>query len=190
MLIEGIYLDGKTSKRHMARLEVNNDHRITHIHLPEQQVLSFEYQNYVVESRLGNTSREILFDDEQLFICDNHDLVFIDTKKQITDSFKNCSFIKINKVEYANSIEYINKNEWTKKKIIQTVGSDGCRLGDEHYTVEKVEIKDLCGAGDTFIASLSVKFLKTRNIYQSMIFANECATKVVQSKGVNIINEF
>ena len=98
--------------------------------------------------------------------------------------------IKINKVEYANSIDYISNNEWTNKKIIQTIGSDGCRLGDEHYTVEKVEIKDLCGAGDTFVASLCVKYLKTRDIRQSMIFANECATKVVQAKGVNTINEF
>ncbi|MCW8834140.1 MAG: M48 family metallopeptidase [Colwellia sp.] len=74
MLIEGIYLDGKTSKRHTARLEVNNDHRVTHIHLAEQQqILSFEHQHYVVESRLGNTPREISFDDDQLFVCDNHD---------------------------------------------------------------------------------------------------------------------
>lgn len=74
MLIEGIYLDGITSKRHLARLEVNNDHKITHVHLVEQQQsLSFEHQHYVVESRLGNTPREILFDDAQLFVCDNVD---------------------------------------------------------------------------------------------------------------------
>lgn len=74
MYIDGIYLDGKTSKRHNARLEVNKDHKITHIHLIEQQeVLSFENQNYVVEARLGSTPREISFDDSQLFVCENHD---------------------------------------------------------------------------------------------------------------------
>jgi Zn-dependent protease with chaperone function len=74
MLIEGTYLDGKTSKRHTACLEVNNDHKITAIHLTEQQtILSFKHQFYDVESRLGNTPREIIFDDEQLFVCDNHD---------------------------------------------------------------------------------------------------------------------
>jgi Zn-dependent protease with chaperone function len=74
MLIDGIYLDGKTSKRHVARLEVNSDHKITKIHLTElQQVLSFEHQQYRIESRLGNTPREILFDGAQLFVCDNHD---------------------------------------------------------------------------------------------------------------------
>jgi len=74
MFIDGIYLDGKTSKRHIARLEVNNDHKITHIHLPEQQkVLAFEQQHYKVETRLGNTPREVSFNNGQLFVCDNHD---------------------------------------------------------------------------------------------------------------------
>lgn len=74
MLIDGIYLDGKTSKRHSARLEVNSEHKITRLHLTElQDILSFEYQPYVVESRLGNTPREITFNDDQLFVCDNHD---------------------------------------------------------------------------------------------------------------------
>ncbi len=73
MYIDGVYLDGKTSKRHIARLEVNPNHQITHIHLPEEQeVLSFEQQHYKVETRLGNTPREITFDDSQLFVCDNH----------------------------------------------------------------------------------------------------------------------
>ena len=74
MFIDGIYLDGKTSKRHIARLEVNSDHKITRIHLATQrEILSFEQQHYKVETRLGNTPREISFDDAQLFVCDNHD---------------------------------------------------------------------------------------------------------------------
>jgi sugar/nucleoside kinase (ribokinase family) len=57
------------------------------------------------------------------------------------------------------------------------------------YPVSKVEIKDLCGAGDTFIAALCVKYLKTGNIDSAIEFANECATEVVQLKGVNTVNE-
>ena len=74
MLIKGIYLDGKTAKRQRARLEINNDHKITHIYLTEpQETLSFERQYYAIEPRLGNTSREISFDDDQLFVCDHCD---------------------------------------------------------------------------------------------------------------------
>mgnify|MGYP003134948079 FL=1 len=176
-------------------VDENTNHLFLRVDSGEEKIervrgLTKDFLNQFELVIISDYNKGFLLEEDIKFICDNHDLVFIDTKKQITDSFKNCSFIKINKVEYANSIDYINNNEWTNKKIIQTVGSDGCRLGDNHYTVEKVEIKDLCGAGDTFIASLCVKYLKTRDIQQSMIFANECATKVVQAKGVNTINEF
>jgi sugar/nucleoside kinase (ribokinase family) len=50
-----------------------------------------------------------------------------------------------------------------------------------------VEVKDVSGAGDTFISGLCCEFLKTRDIKKSIIFANECATKVVQKRGVSTI---
>lgn len=124
------------------------------------------------------------------FICDNHDCVFIDTKKKINDFCKNATFIKINTIEYNNSLEYIKNNKWTDEKIIQTLGSGGCKIGNKIYPVDKVEIKDVCGAGDTFLASLSVKYVQTGNIEESIKFANECATVVVQLKGVNTVGKF
>ena len=66
----------------------------------------------------------------------------------------------------------------------------GCKLGDKHFPVEKVEIKDPCGAGDTFLAALCVNFIKTKNIEKAIDYANECATIVVQKKGVTTVNEF
>ena len=124
------------------------------------------------------------------FICNNHECVFIDTKKKINDFCKNATFIKINTIEYNNSLDYIEKNKWTNKKIIQTLGSSGCKIGNKTYPVDKVEIKDVCGAGDTFLASLSVKYVQTGNIEESIEFANECATVVVQLKGVNTVGKF
>ena len=50
-----------------------------------------------------------------------------------------------------------------------------------------VEIKDSTGAGDTFLAALVFKYLIDKNIYDAINFANECATLVVQQKGVNTI---
>ena len=50
--------------------------------------------------------------------------------------------------------------------------------------VDVVEIKDMTGAGDTFMACLVVKYLQTDNIETAITFANECATTVVQHKGV------
>ena len=102
---------------------------------------------------------------------------------------RNCKYIKINKNEYIRSKEFIDSSSWASDKTIVTLGSKGCRLKDKIYSVEKVEIKDLCGAGDTFMASLCVKYVETSDIEKSLVFANECATQVVQLKGVNVINE-
>jgi bifunctional ADP-heptose synthase (sugar kinase/adenylyltransferase) len=123
------------------------------------------------------------------FICDSHDNVFIDTKKPIGEYCRNCKYIKINKNEYVRSKNFIDNSSWAFDKTIVTLGSKGCRLKDKTYSVEKVEIKDLCGAGDTFVAALCVEYVKTSDIERSMVFANKCATQVVQLKGVNVVNE-
>jgi D-beta-D-heptose 7-phosphate kinase/D-beta-D-heptose 1-phosphate adenosyltransferase len=139
---------------------------------------------------ISDYNKGFLLKKDIKFICDNHKNVFIDTKKKINNFCRNAKFIKINSIEYNNSLEYIEANEWTKSKIIQTCGSEGCKLADKTYPVEKVEIKDVCGAGDTFLASLCVKFQQTGDIEQSIRFANECASIVVQLKGVNTVGKF
>ena len=48
-------------------------------------------------------------------------------------------------------------------------------------------VKDVSGAGDTFLAALVVEYLKTNDIKSAITFANECATKVVQKRGVAVI---
>ena len=55
------------------------------------------------------------------------------------------------------------------------------------YPVKSVEIKDVSGAGDTFIAGLAVKYLQTQDMDQAITFANDCATNVVQRRGVNTL---
>ena len=67
------------------------------------------------------------------------------------------------------------------------MGSKGCRYQDQHYPVEKVEIKDLSGAGDSFLAGLVCEYLKDRDVGKSIEFANRCATRVVQQKGVSTL---
>jgi D-beta-D-heptose 7-phosphate kinase/D-beta-D-heptose 1-phosphate adenosyltransferase len=71
--------------------------------------------------------------------------------------------------------------------LIITQGKKGCIYRGVNYSVDPVEVKDVSGAGDTFISGLCCEFLKTRDIKKSIIFANECATKVVQKRGVSTI---
>ena len=46
------------------------------------------------------------------------------------------------------------------------------------------ETIDVSGAGDTFTASFTVKYLETKNIEKSIIYANQMASIVVSKRGV------
>jgi len=118
-------------------------------------------------------------------ICSKHSNVFIDTKKILGSWAEKARFIKINDFEYKNSENYIT--ETLSNKIIHTVGSDGCEFCGVNYPVDKVEVKDVSGAGDTFMAGLVVKYFETKDIEESIKFANKCASKVVRQKGVTVI---
>jgi len=121
------------------------------------------------------------------YICDNHDMVFIDTKKILGDYCLNAKIIKINETEYKNNVSaYIDTDKFNNKLIV-TLGNKGCRFMGSVYSVDNVDIKDMTGAGDTFIATLAVKYLETNDIIESIKFANDCSTIVVQHKGVNKI---
>ena len=139
---------------------------------------------------VSDYNKGFLLETDIEFICQNHNLVFIDTKKKIGDYCKDCTFIKINKNEYEASKDFIDSADWCHDKLIITLSEEGCLHRSKKYPVEKVEIKDLCGAGDTFLASLCAKYIKNHDIEASINYANECATKVVQMKGVNTVNEF
>ena len=58
---------------------------------------------------------------------------------------------------------------------------------DKVYPVDKTEVKDLSGAGDTFLAALVAEYTKSEDMELAIKFANKCATKVVKKKGVNTV---
>ena len=117
-------------------------------------------------------------------ISKNHQLTFLDTKKPIGKWCEDISFIKINNFELSKAEEITEK---LNSKLIVTLGGDGAKHKNKIYPVPKVEIKDLSGAGDTFISGLTTKFVETKNIDIAIKFANECATKVVQKAGVSVV---
>ena len=70
-------------------------------------------------------------------------------------------------------------------KLIVTMSERGAMYNGKTFPVNNdIEVRDLSGAGDTFMASLVVSYLKTFDIDRSIEFANETATLVVQKKGV------
>lgn len=134
---------------------------------------------------ISDYNKGFLTEEDIEYICSNHNNVFIDTKKILGDWVSKAKYIKINDYEYSNSENFITDE--MSSKIIHTMGGLGCEYQGKRYPTKKVEVKDLSGAGDTFMASLVVKFVETDDIIQSIKYANQCASKVVTQKGVSVI---
>lgn len=120
------------------------------------------------------------------YICNNHSYVFLDTKKILGDWAKFAKYIKINNYEYEASKKYID--DILHESLIITLGSQGCQHKNNIYPVPEVDVKDTCGAGDTFIAALVCDYMFSNNIEHSIQFANKCATQVIQKRGTGKTN--
>tara|TARA_R110000851_G_scaffold124391_1_gene254604 strand:- start:620 stop:1420 length:801 start_codon:yes stop_codon:yes gene_type:complete len=117
------------------------------------------------------------------FCCENNPNVFIDTKKVLGDFCKKAKIIKINEPEYNDLKGKIKEEDW-EEKLIVTLGKNGCRWKGAVYLADQVEVFDLCGAGDSFLAALVFHYLETGCIMESIFFANDMASQVVQKRGV------
>jgi bifunctional ADP-heptose synthase (sugar kinase/adenylyltransferase) len=135
---------------------------------------------------ISDYDKGFLEEEDIDFICKNNFNVFIDTKKILGGWCKNASFIKINHVEYQRT-EYTIQELGIKDKMIITLSSKGCQHKDKVYPVEKVQIRDVSGAGDTFLSGLVSEFILTKDIEKAIRFAQQCATIVVQKPGVSTI---
>lgn len=118
-------------------------------------------------------------------ISKNHTNVFLDTKKVLGAWTKYVKFIKINDHEFARSKSVITSE--MAGKIIQTSGADGCYYLGENFPVERGDVIDVSGAGDSFLAGLVIEYSKNEDIRAAIKFANKCASKVVKHRGVSVI---
>ena len=137
---------------------------------------------------ISDYNKGFLHVDDIQYICEKYKDVFIDTKKEINDWIMNVKFIKINSIEYNNNVKYIKKNNhWLNDKLIVTRGKYGCEFNGNIFDVENVPIKDVSGAGDTFLSALVVEYIKSQDIIKSIRFAQKCTTMVVQKQGVTTV---
>jgi bifunctional ADP-heptose synthase (sugar kinase/adenylyltransferase) len=79
----------------------------------------------------------------------------------------------------------VNKGE--SNDIIVTLGERGVQWNNNVFPTTKVEVFDVSGAGDTFLAALVYGFLKSSSLERALKFANKCASVVVQKSGTYAI---
>ena len=137
---------------------------------------------------ISDYCKGFLTEDEIAYISNQHINTFLDTKKLLGSWTESISFIKINDVEYKFNTENLYSINMIEKMII-TRGSGGAEYCGITYPVDKVDVRDTSGAGDTFLAGLVYAYITENNVENAIKFANKCATQVVQMKGTAKINK-
>lgn len=153
-------------------------------------IISDYDKGYLTENDIGEISRIAKRDNIP---------TFLDTKKVLQwdnmDFLKDIDFIKINEHEFQLNNLPFSQGAWYHGELIVTLGSRGAKHYDmkitsiNHYPLEKkAEVRDLSGAGDTFLAAFVVKYLESDDIASAIRFANKCASYVVTQKGVVVVD--
>jgi len=114
--------------------------------------------------------------------------IFVDTKKQDLFAFEGC-FVKINELEYAAA-----KTLCTD--LIVTRGKHGATYQGFVCPAPQVNVHDVCGAGDTFLAALAYRYCWNNlqvggqhDIVAAIEFANKSSAITVQHNGVYVLTD-
>jgi len=135
---------------------------------------------------VSDYDKGFLHEDDIKWICENNDNVFVDTKKKLGSWIDDVDFLKINDLEYENNRYFFEHNSIIDKTII-TRGREGCLYKGDIYPTDDVPVKDISGAGDTFLAGLTTEYIKSKDIVQAIKFAQDCTKIVVQKHGVSTV---
>ncbi len=177
-----VKITGETSNK-TRLIDIKTKHHVTRI---DMDTISNPIQLSFIEKQLH------LFD--AVVISDyNKGAITIDLVKQIRDNFKGPVLIdskKKNLNAFNGCIVKINETEYNEctslpqhTDVIVTIGSKGAFYKDSIYPTKKVDVVDVCGAGDTFLAALAYQYLHTRSIEESIVFANKASCITVQKFG-------
>jgi len=139
-----------------------------------------DYRNYdiivISDYNKGYLTQGKLFDIVQTAKCP----VFIDSKKTELPRY-NC-IIKVNEGEFKKLSHY-------HQNVIVTRGSSGAEFAGQLFPAEKVNVHDVVGAGDTFMAALVYFYLLYGRIEEAIPYANKAAGIAVQQPGTYVLTK-
>ena len=102
--------------------------------------------------------------------------IFVDTKKTDLARLEGC-FIKINELENSRATSFPTAG------LIVTYGDRGVVYDEFAFGARTVEVADVCGAGDTFLAAVCYQYLNTVNMHLAIGFAINASAVTVQHLG-------
>jgi len=172
------YIDDKTN--HMFLRVDEGENEVDTLILTPETVQTITESDLVIVS---DYNKGFLTEESLIQIGKLSKLSIIDTKKAISkDLIDSFTFIKLNEHEYQRNKHISDKN---KDKFIITLGMNGAKHNDTIFpSPSPKQTIDVSGAGDTFTAFFSLKYFETKNISESITFANQMASIVVSKRGV------
>jgi D-beta-D-heptose 7-phosphate kinase/D-beta-D-heptose 1-phosphate adenosyltransferase len=180
MIVKTRYVDDKSN--HMFMRVDEGEGSIETLILTDNYIDMIKESDAVIISdyNKGFLNEKVLYE-----IAYHSRFIVMDTKKSISPNLvSNFNFIKLNEHEYRNF--NADAKELYPNKLIVTLGSKGAKYKDNVYpSPDPKETIDVSGAGDTFASAFTLKYVQTKDIEKSIVFANEMASIVVSKRGVS-----
>ena len=163
-------------------LRVDESDEINPLTAAELEAIDFSKYDAVV---ISDYDKGYLSEADVIYISNRHKLIFMDTKKDLSGWALQVGIIKINQKEFQRNHDWL-LNCYVEGNLVVTDGKNGATLNfAERFPIDdKHEVRDLSGAGDTFLAALVADYIKFNDICSAIEFANRCASWVVSQKGV------
>ena len=173
-IIKTRYIDEKSNQQIMR---YDEESKIKPLSFDFPKEWNNEYDALVISDYdKGFITQEKLFELSNWF----QGPVFIDTKKICIPGN---AFIKVNESEFKKITHFIPDN------MIITKGGEGTEYQGKLYPAEKVNVFDVVGAGDTFLAALTYGYLKYGRIEEAIPLANKAAAVAVSHRGTYVLTE-
>ena len=139
-------------------------------------VITYKLDNYdaivISDYNKGTVSYELI----ESLRKDYRGPIFVDTKKTDLARLEGC-IVKINSLEFSQI-------KTKCSNMIVTLGPDGAECNGQRFSAPRVEVSDVCGAGDTFLSALAYCYVNTASIEQAIRFAITASAVTVQHLGV------
>jgi len=192
------------SRQHLFRIDYEDPSNITKD--DEKQLLSLvknkiqEVDAIILSDYAKGTLTENLVKNIISLAKENNKLITADCKPVNLEFYKNVDLLKPNKKEaiemtLTNNMEDAGKILVDKlnSNIIITRGSEGCSIFEKgnkdisHIPTTLKEFYDISGAGDTFLAALTLALTTNHQLKQATELATKAASAVVLKPGVTTI---
>ena len=160
------------SKQQLVRVDQDDNSRPVKLNFSNLK----QYHAVVVSDyNKGSVSNEVIQDLRKNYIGP----IFVDTKKTELAKLEGCVF-KINQLEHNRLVSYPKD----PTSLIVTKGDAGASWAGQNFEAQPVEVSDVCGAGDTFLAALAYGYLVNNDMPAAIQFAMRASAVTVQHVGV------